>query len=122
MAIEAGAKVGIFPADTLTRDYLEEPIALGPHCIRLVDTAGLNACPGTLEQLGMAKTLERTDEADLILLVLDATRPVPTLPGPVATRLAAGNTLVAGAGHVTVHHPDRTPPQTTIRLDFPGVI
>lgn len=77
-----------------TRDYLEERIALGPHCIRLTDTAGLNAFPTQLEKLGMAKTLERAAFADLILLVFDATRPTPPLPPEIRSRLTPQNTLV----------------------------
>jgi len=77
-----------------TRDYLEEPISLGPHCIRLTDTAGLNAAPAPLEKLGMTKTLERAALADLILLVLDATRPAPFLPPEILSRLTAQNTLI----------------------------
>ncbi len=64
-----------------TRDFLEERILVGPHCLRLIDTAGLNNCPGTLERLGIAKTLERAEEADLFLVVVDATAErSPALP------------------------------------------
>jgi tRNA modification GTPase len=43
----------------------------------------------------MAKALERAAEADLILLVLDATRPAPSLPDAILMQLTARNTLVA---------------------------
>jgi tRNA modification GTPase len=77
-----------------TRDYLEERIALGPHCIRFTDTAGLNASPAPLEKLGITKTLERAAVADLILLVFDATRAAPFLPPEILSRLTPQNTLV----------------------------
>jgi tRNA modification GTPase len=77
-----------------TRDYLEEPVALGPHCIRLIDTAGLNPSPTPLERRGMAQALARAAEADLVLLVLDATRPAPALPPKVAARLTPATALV----------------------------
>ncbi len=76
-----------------TRDFLEEQLIVGPHCIRLIDTAGLNPDPEALEKLGMEKTLERVDEADLILLVLDGARPFPPLPAPVTDRLKEGRAL-----------------------------
>lgn len=44
---------------------------VGPHCLRLIDTAGLNASPTHLEKLGMEKTMERLAEADLVLIVVD---------------------------------------------------
>ncbi len=77
-----------------TRDFIEERIILGPHCLRLIDTAGLNPTPAALEKLGMDKTLERAAEADLFLWVLDATRPTPPLPDSVTARLTSENTLV----------------------------
>lgn len=77
-----------------TRDYLEERIILGPHCIRLTDTAGLNTRPAPLEKLGMAKAFERAAAADLILLVLDATRPAPPLSPELSLLLTPQNALV----------------------------
>jgi tRNA modification GTPase len=64
-----------------TRDYIEETVVVGPHCLRLIDTAGLNPEPAGLERLGIEKTLARIDEADLLLLVLDANRPTPPFVG-----------------------------------------
>ncbi|MBW8780758.1 MAG: tRNA uridine-5-carboxymethylaminomethyl(34) synthesis GTPase MnmE [Verrucomicrobia bacterium] len=77
-----------------TRDFIEERLIVGPHCLRLIDTAGLNPTPATLEKLGMEKTLERAAEADLFLWVVDATRPCPALPASVSERLTPANTLV----------------------------
>lgn len=76
-----------------TRDYIEAPMMLGPYCINLVDTAGLNASPAPLEKLGMAKTMDRATEADLILLVLDATRPTPRLSPEIVECLIPPNAL-----------------------------
>jgi tRNA modification GTPase len=84
----------VSPEPGTTRDFIEERIILGPHCLRLIDTAGLNPTPAALEKLGMDKTLERAAEADLFLWVLDATRPTPPLPDSVAARLTPENTLV----------------------------
>jgi tRNA modification GTPase len=76
-----------------TRDYLEEPVALGPHCIRLIDTAGLNPSPAPLERRGMEQTFARAAEADLVLLVLDGTRPQPDLPPEITSRLSPSAAL-----------------------------
>lgn len=77
-----------------TRDYLEERILLDGYCVRLIDTAGLNPAPEELERQGIAKTLEIMAEADLIMFVLDRTRPTPVLPAEVAESLSAGRTLL----------------------------
>lgn len=88
----------VSPEAGTTRDFIEERIMLGPHCLRLIDTAGLNSAPGPIEKLGIEKTLERAAEADLILLVLDATQPKPnfstTLPVSLNERIKSGPTLI----------------------------
>jgi tRNA modification GTPase len=84
----------VSPEPGTTRDFIEERMILGPHWLRLIDTAGLNPSPAPLEKLGMAKTLERAAEADLFLLVLDATRPPPELPKELMELLSAENALV----------------------------
>jgi tRNA modification GTPase len=62
----------VSPEPGTTRDFIEERILAGPHCLRIIDTAGLNPSPAPLEKLGMEKTIERLAEADLCLWVLDA--------------------------------------------------
>ncbi|GAB5558875.1 MAG: tRNA uridine-5-carboxymethylaminomethyl(34) synthesis GTPase MnmE [Synoicihabitans sp.] len=77
-----------------TRDYLEETVMVGSHCLRLIDTAGLNPAPGEVEKLGIAKTLEKIEEADLALLVLDANHPAPPLPDSVLGKLGTSSAVV----------------------------
>lgn len=83
----------VSPLPGTTRDFLEEGLIVGPHRIRLIDTAGLNPNPEALEKLGMEKTLERVEETDLLVLVLDGSRPMPPLPAPVTERLKNGPAL-----------------------------
>lgn len=73
----------VSPEPGTTRDFIEERIIVGPHCLRLIDTAGLNPSPAPLERLGMEKTRERVAEADLVLVVLDATGDSWELPPEV---------------------------------------
>jgi tRNA modification GTPase len=98
-----------------TRDYLEECIAVGPHALRLVDTAGLNTTPSPLEQRGMEKTLEQAAEADLFLWVLDVTRPVPALPSATRAALKAANTIVV------LNKADLPLPHTSAPAGFPSI-
>ncbi len=96
-----------------TRDFIEERLILGPHCLRLIDTAGLNSSPAVIEKLGIEKTVERAAEADLILWVLDATLPCPTLPTSIMPRLNSANTLVLLNKHdlLADHPPTAKPPE-----------
>lgn len=84
----------VSPEPGTTRDYLEELISVGPHALRLIDTAGLNASPTTLERRGMEKTLEQAAEADLFLWVIDATSPLPALPSALVPRMTRENTVL----------------------------
>lgn len=77
-----------------TRDFIEERIVLGAHALRLIDTAGLNPTPGPIEQMGIALTLERAAEADLFLLVQDATQPAPALPAALKSLLIPEKTIL----------------------------
>jgi tRNA modification GTPase len=77
-----------------TRDFIEESFIVGAHRLRLTDTAGLNPAPGAIERLGIDKTAERLREADLVLWVVDATKPRPALPSDLAACIDRENTIV----------------------------
>lgn len=85
----------VSPEPGTTRDFIEERIIVGPHCLRLIDTAGFNRSPAPLEKLGIEKTLERALEADLLLVVLDAAdQVVPPFPAELLAKLQTAATLV----------------------------
>lgn len=50
-----------------TRDYLEEFLPHAPLPIVLVDTAGLRAVEGKAEAMGVERSLQQAEQADLIL-------------------------------------------------------
>lgn len=83
----------VSPEPGTTRDFIEERIVVGPHCLRIIDTAGLNPSPAPLEKLGMEKTRERLAEADLLLVVVDATRPADALPDELLSWIRMERTL-----------------------------
>jgi tRNA modification GTPase len=72
-----------------TRDYLEEPAALGSMRILLCDTAGIRPEPGTIERAGIERSLDRAMVADLVLVVLDRSRPLDA--DDAAVRAAAAD-------------------------------
>jgi len=78
-----------------TRDFLEEPVLLGPHHIRVIDTAGLREAATAVEQAGVVRSLERAEGADLVVLVVDAGMPCPTLPATVQERLMEKHAVIA---------------------------
>lgn len=55
-----------------TRDWLESWISFSGIPVRLFDTAGLRKTDDVIEQHGVQRTLDLTEEADLILYVIDS--------------------------------------------------
>ncbi|HEV3223547.1 MAG TPA: tRNA uridine-5-carboxymethylaminomethyl(34) synthesis GTPase MnmE [Puia sp.] len=59
-----------------TRDTIEEIINIEGIEFRLIDTAGIRAhTSDTIEQMGMDKTHEKIEQADIVLEILDASEP-----------------------------------------------
>lgn len=59
-----------------TRDLLEEDLRLGPLHFKLIDTAGIRDTEETVEKEGIKRSHKAMSQADLILLLLDASRPL----------------------------------------------
>jgi tRNA modification GTPase len=57
-----------------TRDILEEDIEMGGLAFRLIDTAGIRETDELIEKEGIRRAKLAAKEADLILLVVDATQ------------------------------------------------
>lgn len=58
-----------------TRDLVIETVTIGDIPVRLVDTAGLREALDEAEGIGIQKSKEASADADLVLLVLDASQP-----------------------------------------------
>lgn len=54
-----------------TRDTIEEVVNLRGVALRLIDTAGIRQSSDVVEQMGVARSLDLLQEADLVLHVLD---------------------------------------------------
>jgi tRNA modification GTPase len=58
-----------------SRDLVSETVSLGGLPVRLVDTAGIRPARDEAESIGVRKSLEALADADLVLVVLDASQP-----------------------------------------------
>ena len=57
-----------------TRDLVTETVAIGGIPVRLVDTAGIRHALDEAESIGIRKSMEALADADLVLVVVDATQ------------------------------------------------
>ena len=56
-----------------TRDVIEDVISIDGTMFRFIDTAGIRDTTDTIESLGIERTLAKTRQAEIVLLVLDST-------------------------------------------------
>ncbi|HMN03778.1 MAG TPA: tRNA uridine-5-carboxymethylaminomethyl(34) synthesis GTPase MnmE, partial [Geobacter anodireducens] len=59
-----------------TRDIIEEVVNIRGLPLRMIDTAGIRETEDIVEKEGVRLTLEKIPEADLVLLVIDGSRPL----------------------------------------------
>lgn len=59
-----------------TRDIVEGSILVGGVKLNLIDTAGVRKSDDIVEKIGIEKSLSLIDEAELVLLILDASCPL----------------------------------------------
>ena len=59
-----------------TRDILEEQIRLHGITLNVIDTAGIRETEDIVEQIGVSRARQMADQADLIIYVVDGSRPL----------------------------------------------
>ena len=77
-----------------TRDVIESSLNIQGIPLRLMDTAGLRKAENTAEQLGIRLTRQKAAEADLLLVVVDQSRPLDADDLEILTRCRAEKTMV----------------------------
>ncbi|MBI5299660.1 MAG: tRNA uridine-5-carboxymethylaminomethyl(34) synthesis GTPase MnmE [Deltaproteobacteria bacterium] len=77
-----------------TRDVIEEGCLLGGYVFRLFDTAGLRKTTDEVESIGVARSEELIENADLILWVIDASSPLSKEDVDYLSKLDFSKTLL----------------------------
>ena len=55
-----------------TRDVIEDTTNLGGITFRFIDTAGIRETSDTIESLGIERTFQKLDQAEIVLWMIDA--------------------------------------------------
>jgi tRNA modification GTPase len=98
-----------------TRDLVTEQVSLGGIPVELVDTAGMREASDEAEQIGIRKSREALADADMVLMVLDAT----TIPEQKELELLA--TLALRRALVVVNKSDLAHPSVSMRGALDGL-
>ncbi|MDD5863983.1 MAG: tRNA uridine-5-carboxymethylaminomethyl(34) synthesis GTPase MnmE [Firmicutes bacterium] len=59
-----------------TRDTVEETVMVGATRLRLIDTAGIRDTDDTVEAMGVQRSREAVENADLVIFVCDGSQPL----------------------------------------------
>lgn len=57
-----------------TRDTIEETVKIGTHLIKVIDTAGIREASDEIEKIGIEKSIQAVEEADIIIALFDGSR------------------------------------------------
>jgi tRNA modification GTPase len=79
-----------------TRDLVSETVALGGIPLRLVDTAGIRQALDEAESIGIRKSIEALADADLVLVVFDASQNVATEDNELLRQVQGRPAIVVG--------------------------
>ncbi len=78
-----------------TRDFIEEGTLIQGIPFRIVDTAGLRESQDPVEKIGTAQSLHKKRQADIVLLVIDAARPLDEEEISLLRDAEKGKTIIA---------------------------
>lgn len=80
-----------------TRDVIEDTVDISGTIFRFIDTAGIRQANDEIEKMGIERTFQKLDQAQIVLWVIDGTQPARELAGFCSQILphTAGKTLIA---------------------------
>lgn len=88
-----------------TRDYVKERIGLDGFCIDIVDTAGIRDCVSGIEFEGIGLSKKKMKDADLCLLVVDASKEASLLRDEAFASLQKERTIIVESKSDLGRHP-----------------
>ncbi len=77
-----------------TRDVLEEQVNLGGVTLNLVDTAGIRKTDDYVESIGVEKAKKYARDADLVIFVVDSSRPLDKNDDDIISLIQNKNVIV----------------------------
>ena len=84
----------VTPFPGTTRDIVEDSFILSGILVKVLDTAGVRHQPDAIECLGIERTFQSVEEADVVLWLLDASQPLSGEDDTVFSRIASKRFVV----------------------------
>lgn len=97
-----------------TRDLVTETVAIGGIPLRLIDTAGIRQALDEAESLGIQKSMEALADADMVLIVLDASQPLVAEDAELLAQVAQRKAIVVENKADLAPIPSRQPAQISV--------
>lgn len=77
-----------------TRDTLEETVNLGDFTLHMIDTAGIRNTEDVVEKIGVEKAKTISEDADLILYVMDSSLPLDENDADIVRLIKGKKTII----------------------------
>jgi tRNA modification GTPase len=77
-----------------TRDVIEEYLSIRGIPVKIMDTAGIREVKDSAEKEGVRRSLKLMDDADLIMLLIDASEPLHETDRELLEKSSSKNTIV----------------------------
>ncbi len=88
-----------------TRDTVEEYLDILGLPVHIIDTAGIRQAKGEVEEIGIQRSMAKLAEADLVIMLLDASNPPHTDDEQLFAE-AAGKPLIIVVNKIDLKQPD----------------
>ncbi len=79
----------VTPFPGTTRDIVEDSFILSGILVRVLDTAGIRQHPDAIEAMGIERTFQAVEEADVVLWLLDGSRPLTSEDDAIFSRIVS---------------------------------
>ena len=77
-----------------TRDALLQNVSLGDISLNIVDTAGIRETDNEIERMGIERAKEHLSDADLVLMIIDVSKPLSTEDKELLTEIKSKKTVL----------------------------
>ena len=89
-----------------TRDIIEEQISIEGIPFKVIDTAGIRDAKDKIEQIGIEKSTKSIEEADLVIMVCDASREMNDEEKEILSKIKDKNYLIVYNKADLINHKD----------------